>query len=549
MTEQEQKQLSNLNLSEQAMAFLGLSQQPFSASILENEAIFSDPTLEQLIDTTKHHLQFSDLLLIIEGDIGSGKTTLFRQLLQNKIENLLLISVPASATDTLTQIQQTISVNLKDQGDANYLDDNLKRLQTFDQTPVLIIDDAHVLADTTIQELLRYQKQLETEKDVKLKILMLANKGMTKTIETITDTQHNQLYVQQLPTYSDKQIHDFFQQRLNAVNYQGDDYFTDDIVQVISKKTNKTPLQIIKQSIIQLEKIAKKQSLSPAGIKKSSVLFGSLVLILLTVMVSYYFLQVDTLLEQDNDIYNTDEEKAAELVINTIDDNKAIIDNPTEPQPTIKVEEKLSPKVINNEISEIVNNADTPTKNTGNTIDIAELKSAIMDIDSKADEIIEPEKTEIQNIVEAESIKQTETPVESKTETIKTAPVIEKAKTVVPIKPIEPKPLNSHLLKLNSLGIRDADWIAQQNAQNWVLQIMGARDPATLVKFAIQHKLGHTSAWFKTELGGKPWYVLIHRLYTDKDIARQSIQRLPADLKASKPWVKNMAVIQKSIRP
>jgi len=558
MAEQEQNQSTNLNLSDQAMTFLGLSQQPFAAAILPTESIFSDATREQLIDTTKHHLQFSDLLLIIEGDIGSGKTTLFRQLLQSDIENLLLISIPASATDTLTQIQQSISVNLKDQGDANYLDDNLKRLQAFDQTPVLIIDDAHVLADTTIQELLRYQKQLETEKEVKLKILMLANKGMAKTIETITDIQHNQLYVQEMPSYTVKQIHAFLLQRLNAVNYQGEDYFNNDILERISKKSNGIPFQILEQGIIQLEKLAKKQSGSSSNLMKPSVLFAGLIIIILTGMIGYYFLHVDTLLEQNAGIQEPVESAPTELDLNTLDDT-AIISDPAEPPPAIEIKENLASEVTDNVTDTPIDNNEALTTNIGNTIEdnkaITAIEADTTDINSKTDATSKAEETEIKNTAEAEPIKLTEAPaepiqlaeppveVEAKTEVIKAEPVIEKVKTV------EVKPLNTQLAKLNSFGIRDADWIMQQNAQNWTLQIMGARDPATLVKFATQHKLGQTSAWFKTELSGKPWYVLIHRLYTDKDIARQSIQRLPAGLKASKPWVKNMGAIQKSIKP
>ena len=166
-----QTSLSELNLSSEAMSYLGLSQQPFSSAVLTDEAIFSDASLEQIIETTKHHLQFSDLLLLIEGEYGSGKTTLFRQLFKHDIDNLFLISVSASATDTLTQIQQSISNQLKDQGDANHLDANLKHLQSFDQTPVLVIDDAHVLSDNSLQEILLYQKQLLNEQQLTLKII------------------------------------------------------------------------------------------------------------------------------------------------------------------------------------------------------------------------------------------------------------------------------------------------------------------------------------------------------------------------------------------
>ena len=97
--------------------------------------------------------------------------------------------------------------------------------------------------------------------------------------------------------------------------------------------------------------------------------------------------------------------------------------------------------------------------------------------------------------------------------------------------------------------MRDAGWLKQQAPSTWTLQVMGAREPSTLVKFISQNKLNAESAWYQTELSGKPWYVLVHRFYTDKDIARESIQHLPEALKNTKPWVKNLGSIQKSLTP
>ena len=96
--------------------------------------------------------------------------------------------------------------------------------------------------------------------------------------------------------------------------------------------------------------------------------------------------------------------------------------------------------------------------------------------------------------------------------------------------------------------MHDKNWLLKQNPDHWTLQILGARDPDTLLKFATLHKLGDDSAWFETELNGKPWYIIVHRFYTDKDIARASIARLPDSLKTSKPWVKSVASIHQAIQ-
>jgi len=544
MAEQTQNDINKLNLSDRTMEFLGLSQQPFSASILSSHSIFSDATLEQLIDTTKHHLQFSDLLLIIEGDFGSGKTTLFRKLLQNDADNLFLISLPASATFTLTEIQQTISVHLKDQDEAEHLNENLKRLQIFDQTPVLIIDDAHVLADTTIQELLRYQKQLETENDIKLKILMLASKGMAKTIEAISNLQHNQLYVQEMPAYTTSQAHALLSQRLNAVNYQGEDYFNKDKVKTILSKSNGTPLQIMEQAVIQLESITKKQNRPSFSLKRPVILFASLVVIIFISITAYYFMSVENPAEQNNVAAIAVETKPVEENLATTEPlvtDAPFSDHPVEINPTADAELKSDDGPVNTETSislddEILKTADIQIHNE-------EEISATEDNKLKTNENTISSELAPEAEVKADPVEFLETIIEPEKIDIKSKPIIEK------IIEKKPEPLDAYLIKLNSSGLHDADWLMQQSSSNWTLQVMGARLPASLYKFAKQHRLNQNSAWFKTELSGKPWYILVYGLYTNKDTARQALQKLPANLKQSKPWIKNIGAIQKSIKP
>jgi DamX protein len=535
----------SLNLSDKALEFLGLSQQPFSASILSDSSIFSDATLDQLLDTTRHHLQFSDLLLLIEGDIGSGKTTLFRQLLQNEIDNLFLISVPASATYTLTQIQQTISVHLKDQGDANHLEDNLKRLQVFDQTPVLVIDDAHVLADTTLQELLRYQKQLETENKVKLKILMLANKGMAKTIETISDLQHNQLYVQEIPAYTPSQIYAFLLKRLSAVNYQGENHLNNDVAQVIFKKSNGTPLQIMEQSVKQLEIMAKKHNRSSSGLMNPKILFAGLAAIILIGIAIFYFLPEDNSIKQSN----------AAAIENTLP--PTVPETPEAPEANVieaeatVIESSLTdnPKEINPVAENELNSTDNPVNENNaslesNTLPVEETQNQTIEEPVTAEsEALNPKENTALPIIKPESIEPSKNIITPEKETIKIEPVVEK------IIEKKPEPLDKYLTQLSALGLHDPIWIMQQPNSHWTLQIMGARFPFSLYKFAKQHELNQSSAWFKTDLGGKPWYILMHGQYTNKETARQAVQNLPSSLKKSKPWIKNIGAIKKSIQP
>jgi DamX protein len=109
--------------------------------------------------------------------------------------------------------------------------------------------------------------------------------------------------------------------------------------------------------------------------------------------------------------------------------------------------------------------------------------------------------------------------------------------------------INPALEQLATIGIHDGNWLLKQDKTHWTLQILGARDPQTLLKFAHANNLGDDTAWYKTQLTNKPWYILVHRIYTDQNIARQSIARLPANLQKSRPWVKSLDAVHKAIQP
>lgn len=523
----------SLQLDTHTLSFLGLSQQPFAASVLASDAIYTDATRDQMMATLRHHMQFSDLVLIVEGEQGSGKTTLFRQLIQNNIPNLFLISILAEATDTLVQLQQKMSAHLKSQGSASYLDQDLKNLQVFDQFPIAIIDDAHLLSDTTLQELIRYRSQLKRDKDTNLKILLLANPGMAKTIEDITDLQHSQLYVQQMPGLSPKQVQTFIEHRLARAGYRGGPVLPPETIQLIYKKSMGKPGQIMEFAVLMLEKHVRNLNRPGGGLMVKILGIGGV--LLLVAGGAYFWLNQtpsthttitqtsDPIIDSEATVVESTNEPAitgstdllqenmaddtrAQSIENTSIDLTAVAEIPPEPAPQAK---------------------DFSTSGIAPPVAIAPAEPA--PIANKA--IAKPE---------------TGTPSAA-------AP----APAIVPAAPPKPaispaaKPDNAEnqrvLTELAAMGIKDSEWLRKQAPANWTLQLLGARDTITLLKFAREHKLGDDSAWYETKLNGKPWFVMVHRIYTNADIARKGLDSLSPDLQRGQPWVKSLSAIQKDL--
>ncbi len=512
MANKTKKNIPSSEINSQSIDYLGLKKQPFNNEILTGKSYFSYPALTKITDSLIHQVQFSDLILLVEGKHGTGKTSFFRQFIQTNIANTKILSIQAESTDTLLQIQQKISIHLQDLGDAEQLDNNLKSLKMFDQTPLIVINNSHVLSDTTLQELFRYQQQLTRELEVNLKFLLFANTGMADTLQKITDIQAEQMYLQTLPELPPKQADSFIMHRLRSAGYSGEPLFDNKTIQQLFKKGNVTPLEIMIQAAPLVDKMIASKLKPASGLwLKALIAF-----IILCIVVAGSYIAYALLLTNDN--------PATTDIENKINSTAQVTTDKPEVEKTA-LEQKNAIETLKNDTAQ------------------AEVRSA--DVIPQTDKHLNLDN----NISASHSDEKVNAPEKQKTvlekpiDKAEAKPVVEKTKTTA--KPVTLT--NPALLQLNKMGLHNIDWLVSQSKHNWTLQLLGAREPETLLKFAQHYKLSTSTAWYKTWLSAKPYYVLVHGSYTSRNEARNAIAQLPAQLRANKPWVKSMQSVQKSI--
>jgi len=524
-------------LSDQSLDFLNLSKQPFANEILSDKSFFNTQSLTKILDSLVHQVQFSDLLLLVEGMHGSGKTSLFRQFIQHDIANTKSLSMQAEATDTLVQIQQKMSIHLQDLGDAGHLEENLKSLQMFDQVPLIIMDNSHVLSDTTIQELFRYQQQLQQEHEVTLKILLFANSGMSDTLQKITDIQTDQIYVQNMPELSPKQLDNFITHRLRNAGYSGEPLLTSNDIQLLLKKCNGTPLEIMNQAAPIIDKVINNKLNPPTPVWiKSLIITGVLLIIVAGAYLYFLFTKPDSQTSV-NDL----------PVTNTLADK-------TDNEITDVIEVLESEKILSDtEATEVAPPGGEPavesTPSETDEIETTEpLNTEAPPIDNKPLPVVNPQP----QIITAAEPKRIPEPVKpsalkpESTQTIAPVKVIAETKIETPAKTV--LPVSPVFLQLNKMGLQNANWLSKQSSKNWTLQLLGARDPETLLKFAQRNNLSANAAWYKTWLTSKPYYVLVYGSYNSRETARNAIAGLPPQLRSLKPWVKSMKSVQQALK-
>lgn len=88
-------------------------------------------------------------------------------------------------------------------------------------------------------------------------------------------------------------------------------------------------------------------------------------------------------------------------------------------------------------------------------------------------------------------------------------------------------------------------WYAGQAPGNYVVQILGTSSEATAQNFVKEQ--GGEYRYFKKVLNGKPLYVITYGNFASRDAAVNAIKSLPAKVQAGKPWPRTVASVQQEL--
>ena len=94
---------------------------------------------------------------------------------------------------------------------------------------------------------------------------------------------------------------------------------------------------------------------------------------------------------------------------------------------------------------------------------------------------------------------------------------------------------------------RKEQWIFEQDARHYTLQIVAGENLKTIEEFITEHKLKNDIAFYRSVRKGKPWYGLIYGIYTHKQAAISAINQLSKKLQRLKPWVRSINSVQSDI--
>jgi len=135
------------------------------------------------------------------------------------------------------------------------------------------------------------------------------------------------------------------------------------------------------------------------------------------------------------------------------------------------------------------------------------------------------------------------TPAPTQVATAKPAPAPAAKPVPAPAKPeVAAKPAEKPVTVAKAAG---GTWYAGQAPGNYVVQILGTSSEATAQNFVKEQ--GGEYRYFKKVLNGKPLYVITYGNFANRDAAVTAIKALPAKVQAGKPWPRTVASVQQEL--
>lgn len=104
------------------------------------------------------------------------------------------------------------------------------------------------------------------------------------------------------------------------------------------------------------------------------------------------------------------------------------------------------------------------------------------------------------------------------------------------------------LTPLHDKRIKREDWVNQQPAGTYTLQLSSLLKEKDIVNFIQKNKLVADAAYIRVVIKGTIRYNALYGSYSTYEEAKKAISLLPGNLSKSKPWVRNFGILQNLIK-
>lgn len=521
---------------------------------------FSTPELTQRLDLIRHMTDNSDRILLIRGPEGAGKSTVLQRFYQLAREEWCVCHIDA---DPMLQPERLFSLLSDCLGvptenqTIDHLIDQLEALQSQGRLAVVTIDDAHLLPAETLIALFRLHERCTAGKQGLVKILLFAIPLIDEQLKALQIEAMNLQEIQtfDIPLFSRDQAATFIAFLLGRAGSLGRSR-----IERIFKETGGLPGAIearLRRSVMTTDSdrrsIPAWRSIMadlPGPVLVGGGLLGVLILL--------------TLLFQDeiNELFQGEVVEQIDTIPHLAIEQEQVV---VLELPTLTLEQAVTSEVDGGESERASAAIGTESRQAESTVVVDALPEAggepgdgvsldplqqtglsgeaIVQETSLPEPVLTPEPapftTEAATVKVDKSDRQTS--VEERSTDISVS-VLESEK---------PQAVQTEVqspVQAEEAGFYRDEWLLSRDPAAYTLQLIGLRDERAAQEFIKRHKLTEQAAYFKTELGGKPWYSVVHGVYADRKAAVKAGAELPGAVRRSDVWPRSLASVQQLIK-
>ncbi|MDH5179960.1 MAG: AAA family ATPase, partial [Gammaproteobacteria bacterium] len=229
----------------------GLNEPPF-ASTLDERFFYPTGEINQQTNMLVHMTQYSDMLLLVTGDEGMGKTALLQHYLKSAHDNWHVSRVNANSMMDmdllLFRIAEGFGLESLPGNSAELQElllDKLSRLHANDILPVTIIDDADVLSQDAV-ELLYHLAEVRAEDGPMLHMVLFADPRIEATLQTssVRNQVERMTHFIELQPLTEEETIQYINNRLRVAGVVDENLFAPKVFRKIFKMSGGVPARI-----------------------------------------------------------------------------------------------------------------------------------------------------------------------------------------------------------------------------------------------------------------------------------------------------------------
>ena len=577
------QQLSRMEPS--YLSAYGLNSAPFSTRH-DDRFYFQNSELADHLSLLRHLIRFSNLMLIVMGESGIGKSSLKTHLNQHADDNWHICNIQShtmmDAGLLLREVAQSFGLSdppLDPRSILLALRDQLRHLQQQDFNPVLMIDDAHELPQDALEALFSLA-DYNTDTVPLLRILLFCEPQIETVLEapafaTLRERVTHKIHLSPL---NELETAEYLKHRMAVAGLDSATPFTPKLVHKLYRLSHGVPEQINEYAHQYLldEKLPllDEDVESPRSYNLKHIIAGGLALVVIAAV----------LLNQDKINHLFSEEPSIEL---SVTDEPPTL-NETMPAATVaSTDERTTAVTTPEKTIEFSLNQQQPSdtqqaSQATDATDTAQTQAASAPL-PPALALTHIEPNPVTTSKQAQTLTQhgegfndqqqvivnwtgNKKILDSSKYRIIDSNTLELTITVgsqpdswaITLHDIKHRQQSNTLsfevvaeqttqpstesTKAGGVQLHEASWIKAQPGEHYTLQLLGTYQANLFASYLQKHQLHDDAAWFTTRRDGKPWYTLIYGNYADKQAALQAANNLQKGV--NKPWLRAFASIQ-----